>query len=384
MSPQPQVQPLPYKHRAWFFRFLVAIFIVTVPAFIFYAAGYRVNLSDINGSIMTVGGMFISAETANTQIFINDELVENYRIFQRAVYIASLPAGMHRLHVQGEGVQTWVKELPVYSHIVTEASAFNLPTIPQVRLITPYLASDGSAVVMIATSTMPASGTVTYRSLWTAATTTATTSLIASTEYEYLMGRFASSTAASSTTALEKISNEIGQFTFPAASPSSTSTASTSVMATTTKTIRDRMLYESEGTLYVAWKGSANNIPYYYCMPYLDATTTAALYGMHVERAMAAVYESLENPQLPGQRTCRDTIEINTENHTVYSFDFYPANSDLILVHHSDGLYVIETDDRAWQNAQQLYPAGEYAYLLDGSRIYVQYEGYIFEILQSL
>ncbi len=379
MPETPTVQPLSYRRRTWFFRMLLFIFLVTVPVFIFYAMGYRVDIFNKPGNISAVGGMFISTDpNTDTQIFINDELISNYRLFQKAAYIQDLPAGIQEVHVQGDGLQTWKKELPVYPHIVTEAAAFNLPEVPQVRVITSYTTSLGEAVVWGGSSTLPASTTVQYRNQWVATSSHATSSLVSDQEYEYLATRFASST--SEETLFDRVTQELSQFTF------GTSATTTEEATSSTKVLRDRTVEKVAGGLLVTWIGSDRSVPYYFCVPNDTATSTMALYDLDTRQALAAVYEAQDVPMTSGSRTCRQSIKVGDDGEKIYTFDFYPNDPDLLILHRSDGVVVKEIDDRAWQNTQVLYPAGEYDFLVDGSRFFIKWKksGIIFELLPTL
>ncbi len=49
-------------------------------------------------------------------------------------------------------------------------------------------------------------------------------------------------------------------------------------------------------------------------------------------------------------------------------------------MHLSDGLYVVEVDDRSWQNTQLLYPGEDITVVQDGGRIYVADEDSYVEV----
>ena len=96
--------------------------------------------------------MYIAAEAENSQIYLDEVEVDNARIFRKASYLQGIKPGLHRIHVQAPGLHTWVKELNVNPQIVTEAEAFNLPVIPQVRPVTEYLTNDGESIYRLAPS----------------------------------------------------------------------------------------------------------------------------------------------------------------------------------------------------------------------------------------
>ena len=181
----PQVQPLSYRHRNLFFYFLLAIFLGALPFLFLYASGYRFNLGQ--SGFVSTGGLYVAADKSGAEIYINDELVRETRVFRRAFYAQGLEAGTHKIHVQKEGHHTWTKELPVYPHLVTEAQAFNLPLVPTVRVITPWRTPAGVTVVT-ASSTVMSVADVSNQYLFHARAATST--LQADTEFADLLKYF--------------------------------------------------------------------------------------------------------------------------------------------------------------------------------------------------
>ena len=382
MSPEPQVQPLPYHHRTWFFRSLLLVFVCLVPIFFFYATGYRVSFTETDRNIVSVGGLFVAAETEDTAIYLNDELVENYRLFQRAAYIQNLPSSIHRLHVQGEGLHTWVKELPVYPHIGTEAQAFNFPVSPQVRLITPYETATGRQFVAAASGTLPLGADVTYRVPYQASTTQATSTLRVNDEYAFVADLFATSSTTTPPTLRTRIQEQLeGTFTFSTVPATSTATSST---ATTTRQQNDRRLFETDEGLFVSWEGDPNNHPYYFCINVATEVSSSTALGVYVANNVANLASAVETAATRGDFVCRSAIKMDTLDRPVYLFDFFPGSDDLVLAQLSDGLYAIEVDDRGWQNTQLLYPGEDITVALFGQQIFVRDRGYYFELLTTL
>jgi hypothetical protein len=385
MSPEPDVKPLPYGHRLWFFRGLLFLFVCAVPVFMFYATGYRLSFTETR-NIISVGGIFISAETEDTAIFLNGEPVENYRLFQRAAYIQNLPAGVHRLHVQGEGLHTWVKELPVYPHIVTEATAFNYPVVPQVRLITSYETTGGTPFVAVASETPLVSEPVTYQMPVLASSTLATSTLVVNEEYAFVTELFASSSTTTQPSAVRtRLQAQIEDvFVFSSERPTSTAT-STRARATTTRERSDRRLFETASGIAVSWVGDPNNHPYYFCInTTAPPTATSSALSLYVANNVASVADSLQTVETRGDFACRDTIPLTTFGRTVLLFDFMPDSSDRALVQLSDGLYAIEFDDRGWQNTQLLYPGEEIEVVVQNEQIFINDDDYFFELLLTL
>lgn len=386
MSPTPletpQVQPLPRAHRRFVFVLSAFLFLTLVPLLVFYAIGYRFDFS--NGgiqNIMSVGGMYINTDAENVSIYINDAPVEDLRIFQRAAYIQNLESGQHRVHVQGPGVQTWVKELPVFAHFVTEAAAFNMPVVPQVRLVTAFQTLDGAAVVE-STSTAPlVTGSSTQR-FFVATSTTATSTFVANLEYTYLSRRFAS------TTEERSLLQGIQEFAAEPFSFSERMPVAPTTTATTTVRLGDMELRERDGEVYAHWNGEERSIPYYFCVNPI-ASSSAAVYGAHITAQLyAGASSSVEATSAPifsaPNRLCRSEIRIDRKWQNVLWFNFLPQSRDHVLMHLEDGLYVVEIDDRAWQNTQPLYRGRNLTVLLDGNRIFLFDGTNYFEVFTEL
>lgn len=354
MSPEPLVKPLSQKNREWTFRILLVVFCVAMPIFVFYAIGYRIDFSE-SQNIVTVGGMYVSADADDVLMFVDEEPVTNMRIFQQAAYIQNLEAGMHRIHVQRDGLQTWVKELPVYAHIVTEARAFNMPERPQIRYIAALQTPAGVPVLIGETpETAFPNASTTNTLIETVASATA--DLVGNSEFEYVESLFREDAVVDAA--------PFG-FTDPEADDG---------VATTTRIFRDVRLYEEGGEVYAAWIGSERTVPYYYCITYTSPAATTREYGEHVYESLLSAFGTstdLITPSTVGLRLCRDTIRIDRDRQEVLDFDFFPGSMHHVLMLLADGLYVVEVDDRAWQNMQLLYPGADLDMRVDGGRIYL-------------
>ena len=84
------------------------------------------------------------------------------------------------------------------------------------------------------------------------------------------------------------------------------------------------------------------------------------------------------------QRVCRTEIHIDDLGQKVAWFDYFPNSTDHVLMHLQDGLYVVEVDDRSWQNTQPLYPGTDIEVLQDGGRIFVHDGGYYLEVFTDI
>lgn len=382
------VQPLPRQRRRFLFLSLLLLFVCAVPVFVFYATGYRYDIFAGDGSITATGGLYVSVGVDEGEVYLNEARVEDSRIFRSAIYIQNIMPGLQRLHVQAAGYHTWVKELPVYPHIVTEASAFMMPLVPQVRPITEFVTSTGSPVYLGVSSTTvlfaDASSTVAYL----ATSSKATTTLTRNTEYAYVRGLFGTTSATTTAPFINRVVDEArGIFeTNTTATTSSTSDADT---ATTTIIERDVTLFRRGDDIVVRFTGSERNIPYYFCIPDDIATTTSERYEAQVIAARKALAEELElkdgiETTTTAERECRREITIDRQGQDIISFSFMPGTTDLVLLHRKDGVVVTEVDDRAWQNTQPLYKQSVDAVVVDGGRIFVKDGSNYFELLTEL
>ena len=382
----PIVRPLPRMRRRIVFLSLVLFFFCSVPIFVFYAIGYRYNFFDPQqSSIVATGGLYLSVGVTDGEVFLNEEPVRDLRVFRNAMYIQNLNPGMHRLHVQTPGLHTWVKELPVFPFIVTEAEAFALPLTPQVRPITEFKTSTGTAV-MVSTSTIDSlfAGVSTTVAI-IATTSKATSTLVHNVEYDYIIGLFATSTTAS-TTLLGRVASEVSDaFTF---APKTPVASSTTQVATTTVIQDDLKLYQLGDDVYVNYIGSSQNIPYYFCVPEASLASTSELYGVQVMQGVALILATssseIISESVNRNRICRSTIRIDRQWQSVVSFSFYPSATDLIVLHRSDGVFVTEIDDRSWQNTQALYPHPVDELVIDAGRLYAKRGTLILELITTL
>lgn len=383
MNPTPDIQPLPYKHRKYFFRFLLTFFLIALPVAMFYTNGYRFDFSDDTTQIVSTGGLFVNVSDLDAEVYIDEELERDIRIVRSATYVQNLDAGVHQIHVQQAGSQTWVKRLPVYPHLVTEAAALSLPEVPQVRLISEFETRGDEAVVFVAASTTPVLTHASTTNIFIATTSRATTTYQTNTEFAFVRELFASSTATTTESLIDIVTQGIDDaFAFNAATSTATSSAA---LATTTKAWRDVELYEQGDEVYARYVGDTEDTPYYYCVNYLNATTTAQDYGTHVAEVAAELLASSTDQVFEErQKVCRDSVRIDRKWQEVVWFDFFPDSTDLVLMHLTDGLYVVEIDDRGWQNTQLLYPGENLVVTLDGGRIFVKDQELLLEVFTEI
>tara|TARA_B100000508_G_scaffold47421_1_gene36910 strand:- start:3756 stop:4910 length:1155 start_codon:yes stop_codon:yes gene_type:complete len=381
MPEEPQIGGLSRTNRVRFFWILVVIFLVALPALIFYTTGQRLSFDNDETSIVTTGGVYISTDNLEVDVFMDEDQIERPRLFRNAYYIRDIQAGQHRLVVQRPDLHTWVKELPVDPYIVTEASAFNMPVVPHVRPISEYVTATGTQVLKrddtVDAFLKKATTTVPFR----LATTTSTSTFELNQEFVFVESLF-STTSTSSQSVFARFLDGVERFRFA-------TTTDFETVATTTEEefIGDgnMRLIDRDGELYAQWAGTIDNIPYYFCISDRSSSTIGIRYGEHVALEVERLTISTTTPiVVDDNRVCRPEIKLDRLQQDVFYYDFFPGSTDLVLLHLEDGIYVTEIDDRAWQNVQQLYPGDDLVVVVGNNSIFVQENGRYFEIITEI
>lgn len=375
---KPIVEPLAYWRRKVIFITLLLAFLFSLPAFMFYATGYRYDIFSGSPTITATGGLYIAAEALDSSIYVNEVEVTNARVFRNASYIQGLEPGLQRVHVQAPGLHTWVKNLSVYRHIVTEAEAFNLPLVPQVRLVTEYRTQSDEAVFMISSTTEDLILPISSSSIpYVVSTSTATSTYRLSTEYALLYDLF--EVKASTTKRALKV--PAVPFSF------STTTKAEEIEQATTTVVRNNVaLYKLGEEVYAKALGTGRQIPHYFCTSQVEIKSTLGdELGevLEVEKG-ELFFEDTLNELSNNTRECRTDIRIDRRGQEVLEFTFLPENANLVLLHLEDGIYVVEIDDRSWQNMQPLYQATDIEMLVYGGSVFVREDGLIFEVLTEI
>ncbi|MBP9717417.1 MAG: hypothetical protein KBD44_01745 [Candidatus Pacebacteria bacterium] len=397
------VEPLARGRRKSLLFLLIAIFVLAVPVFVFHAIGYRYDFFNPNGSIISTGALYVTVPDDNAQIYVNDQAVRDARVFRRASYIQYLIPGMHKVHVSAPQLHTWVKELPVYAHMVTEAEAFLLPVRPQLRMVTEYVDSISDAPMVdeeqfafitdVASTTLP----VEVFTLGTRATTTSTGASsprtqvpVINPEYAVLEELFTAHASSTPSLAKRAIDTAKGVFLFQTTPTTSLNdTASSSIEIATIKTQGSLTLFRRGEEIFVAYSGSDQDIPYYFCVPQASMASTTEVYGVHVMQGVSAVLAATADDLITEtdntNRICRHEIAIDRQGQEVYAFDFVSVGSEAIILHRADGVFVTEIDDRSWQNTQKIYGDTATAMVVENNRVYLKDEQEFYtELLLSL
>lgn len=378
---EPNIKPLSYTHRNFIFISAVVLFMLSLPVFIFYAIGYRYTVVSDEPIITATGGLYLSNEYDGT-IFIDEvEVTGKTRLFSKSSYVQGVEPGLHRIHVQSPGLNTWVKDLTIISQVVVEAEAFNMPLVPQIRPVTEYRTNVGEAVYF---KTKPAvlekaSSTLTY----VISTSTATSSYNLNSEYALLEDLFANK---ASTTALLKeieVSKDKSKFNF--ATDGSLIDYSSST-ATSTVFRDDLVLHKKGADVFATILPTVKRPPYYFCETKLsDAAKSRMSFIGFSKNQQVEPYDTANILSDSEQdRLCRDEIKLDRKDKEVIDFNFLPDSSNLVLLHLSDGIYVTEIDDRAWQNSQLLYKGDDLQMLVYGGSIFINDRSSYFEIFTEL
>jgi hypothetical protein len=379
MDHEPQIKNLSYKARQRFFFALLIVFILALPTFIFYTSGYRLSFENEETTIVTTGGMYITTDNLEVDVYMDEVHVERPRLFRSAYYIQDLQSGQHRVVVQRSGLHTWVKELPVDANIVTEAAAFNMPVLPHIRPIPEYVNQTGQGVYLArSTSTAELFPKATTTGNFTIVTRATPSSLKKNSEHEYVVELFAASTA-TSTSIINRLEEEIDKLT--------TTNTATTATSTLVRYIEqgDMRLVERDEDLYARWIGSGPSTPHYFCAPQAASTTVALRLGLHFAQQIEEQRLSTTTPlHIEGDRMCRSEIRLDRKWQKIKYYEFFPQSSDLVVLQLEDGLYVTEIDDRAWQNIQQVYPGDNFKTFVTDTNIYIEEDGKFFELLTKI
>lgn len=143
------LQPLSKRTRRLYLAMFVFLFVVCLPFAILYASGYRLQ----NGlSLTQTGGVYISVAPSGASVSINGKEVGVSGFLNHSFYVDNLAPGTYAVHVALEGRYPWYKTLTVEQQIVTDASAFMVPSEPLVRKVVISSATSTAATTTAAVS----------------------------------------------------------------------------------------------------------------------------------------------------------------------------------------------------------------------------------------
>lgn len=126
------------KTRRFIYIFFILIFLVTAPALIVYAMGYRYNFK--KSEFQKTGSLAIDSLPKDLDVYLDNELYKD----KTPTRINNLLPGEYQIKLDGEGYYPWQKKLTVSQEVVTfvkKVVLFKKDQLP-VRLIEkPILAS---------------------------------------------------------------------------------------------------------------------------------------------------------------------------------------------------------------------------------------------------
>ena len=107
-------------YRAIFFWILVVIFIIAAPSMVFYAKGYRFDLS--RGVFVHSGTISIKSNPQDIRISLNDKENDSKTLdrMNNSFKIPGLLPNTYNLSVSADGYQTWSKKVEVHSGQASE------------------------------------------------------------------------------------------------------------------------------------------------------------------------------------------------------------------------------------------------------------------------
>ena len=132
------MKQLSRRRRTTYLVGLILIFIITIPAIILYAMGYR--LGDAL-SLVETGGIYVYSTVGNVHVSVDGKLVQTTNIFSRDAFISSLRPGTYTVAVDKTGYQEWSKTIKVYPNKVSELYSFLPPDTYPIQNVYPSLAS---------------------------------------------------------------------------------------------------------------------------------------------------------------------------------------------------------------------------------------------------
>lgn len=379
MPSEPQIKSLPLKSRQRIFAALFLVFLIALPAFIFYTSGFRLSFEDEGTSVVTTGGMYITTDNLEVDVYLDEEQIQRPRLFRSAYYIQNIEAGAHHVVVQQPGLYTWVKDLSVDPYLVVEAAAFNMPIQPQIRPIAEFVNTSGQSVFFAKGTTTDLFPDASSTEEYVVQTKRGNTTLASNSEFKFVDDLF---TNAASTTRslLDRIETEIERFQF--STTTNKGIASTTISYVEKGNIR---LVERGSDLYAIWIGSSNNVPHYFCVLDGASTTISERYGEHIAVQIESQRVSTTTPLMfDNNRACRTEIKLDRKWQNIKMYNFLPRSSDLVVLQLDDGLYVTEIDDRAWQNTQRIYSGTDFKTIVTDDAIYISENGRYIELLTQI
>lgn len=323
------MNPLTASYRHYLFILMIVLFIIGTPLLIGYSKGYRIGKAF---SLIETGGIFLYANTANVNIYLDNEFLKRNGTILRNVLVQDLlPNQTYTIHAEKTGFAPWRKDLVVIPNIVTEARVLMLP-LPETFVWTPV-----APTTTVAIATAPHA-------------TTTKQKVIPTPEHTELVTRFKKD--------LDQFAVEVATTTFVMLKNKRVATTTTTIeirfpkwltQASTSDFIGKEQVREREGivtwldngNLYATWTRKDETQPFFFC----------------------------------GQ-SCKETLSIDW-NEPIERYEFFPNRNDVVIVQTSLGIFAVELDDRSERNIQTIIQGAELKFMLDGNTIIV-FDGHTF------
>lgn len=118
------MQPLsPTRRRLYLFG-LMLLFVILLPAVIFYADGYRYKFGV---GFRQTGGIFLSVPYSDATVTLNGVEVGRSSFLQRSFYIDNLTTGTYTILAERGDSVPWIRALFVEPQLVTDARVLLVP-----------------------------------------------------------------------------------------------------------------------------------------------------------------------------------------------------------------------------------------------------------------
>lgn len=325
--------PLSHSLRQRLFWLCLMVFVFGTPVLIMYAKGYRF---DTALSLVKTGGIYVHSDVTNASIFLNDAYREQNSLLWRNFFLEELePGTMYTVRVEKQGYQSWVKKLPVYADLVTEARVLMLPQ--------QFTWTTVSATTTLAVGTE-------------ATSTTGTVRAVANPEYTDLVELFARSdepfavsvaTTTYTTVRGKRIATTTTEEVIQFPEWMQDVASSSGLTKSGVSLVRERegvVAWLNNGDIYARWAHIGDPPPYFFC---------------------AAV--------------CMQQTIIEWREPFQY-YDFIPNRDDAILVASSRGIFAVELDGRSERNIQPIMEGAHLSFRFERNGTLVVRDGDVFRI----
>ena len=107
-----------YRIRKRLFIALTILFFATVPLIVLLTQGYRVDTE--NKRLVKTGGIDLDIKTANTSVFLNNELKKETNFLFKGIIFRNIIPGQYQIKLEKNNYATWEKTILVAEEQVTK------------------------------------------------------------------------------------------------------------------------------------------------------------------------------------------------------------------------------------------------------------------------